>query len=195
MTGSASRAAAGCALPQGRERHPGAVLRWEGPCGSHTPPLYFRRAMPLHRRCTGTAQCTAVQHPQAHPETRKISVQRTRQQSECDPLSTRWPVARSFSRLVLKTLLRAHPAAWPNLVDVRLSRDQEGQSKGFAFLVRSCLSPLPCLPRNSAGVFLCPQRDACALRCLLNSRGCAPGVNTQRMLQLAVQVCSILQVL
>lgn len=27
-------------------------------------------------------------------------------------------------------------AAWPNLIDVRLGRDGDGQSKGFAFLVR-----------------------------------------------------------
>lgn len=146
VTGSASCAAAGCALPQGRERHPGAILRWEGPC-THLPCISDGQRRSLHRRCPDIAQCTAVQHPQAHPETRKISVQQAWQQSECDPLSTRWPVARSFSRRIL---LRAHPAAWPNLVDVRLSRDQEGQSKGFAFLVRSCLSPLPCLPRNSA---------------------------------------------
>ena len=26
-------------------------------------------------------------------------------------------------------------AAWPNLIDVRLGRDGDGQSKGFAFLV------------------------------------------------------------
>jgi hypothetical protein len=38
------------------------------------------------------------------------------------------------------------PAAWPNLIDVRLGRDGDGHSKGFAFLVRSCrLHHLVCI--------------------------------------------------